>query len=98
MTSPGPPRRFHQDKGAPLRWRSSRFPGQRILIVIHFGPESAQAGVLVPWDELRGKTWRLADALSDEVYDRSWDEMRDAGLYFDLGPWTCHIFKVSKLP
>jgi len=67
---------------------------ERCLIVIHLGQGTAQARVHLPWDELRGKTWRLADALSGEVYDRSGDEMRDAGLYFDLGPWTCHVFRV----
>jgi len=49
----------------------------------------------VPWDELRGKSWRLHDALSGEAYDRSGDEMRDAGLYVDLGPWQCHLFRVA---
>src|SRR5208337_5346719 len=32
---------------------------ERCLIVINFGQEAAQARVHVPWDELRGKTWRL---------------------------------------
>jgi hypothetical protein len=71
--------------------------GERYLVVINFRQEPAQARVHVPWDELRGKTWRLDDALSGEVYDRSGDEMRDAGLYFDLGPWKCHIFRLSAL-
>lgn len=70
---------------------------ERSLIVIHFGPDRAQARVHLPWDELRGRTWRLDDALSGEVYDRSGDEMRDAGLYVDLGPWQCHLFRVSAL-
>jgi hypothetical protein len=38
---------------------------------------------------------RLDDALSGEVYDRGGDEMRDAGLYVDLEPWKCHVFRVS---
>jgi hypothetical protein len=70
---------------------------ERYLIVIHFGQDNAQARVHLPWDELRGKTWRLDDALSGEVYDRSGDEMRDGGLYVDLGPWKCNVFRVSAL-
>jgi glycosidase len=69
---------------------------ERHLVVINFGPESAQARVNIPWDELRGGTWRLADALSSDVYDRSGDEMRNEGLYVDLKPWQCHLFKVSR--
>jgi len=67
---------------------------ERYLVVIHFGDDTAQARVHVPWDELRGKTWCLDDALSGEAYDRSGDELRDVGLYVELGPWTCHVFEM----
>jgi hypothetical protein len=67
---------------------------ERFLVVINFGPQAAQARVHVPWDELRGKQWRLTDALSGDVYDRSGDEMREAGLYVDLQPWQCHLLEV----
>jgi len=70
---------------------------ERDLIVINFGAGAAQARVHLPWDDLRGRTWRLEDALSGAVYDRRGDEMRDAGLYVDLAPWTCHLFRVSVL-
>jgi hypothetical protein len=66
---------------------------QRHLVVINFGAQAAQALVHVPWDELRGKQWRLTDALTGDSYERSGDEMRDAGLFVDLGPWQCHLFQ-----
>lgn len=65
---------------------------KRYLIVINFSAVPSQGRVKVPWDELRGRTWRLSDALSGEVFDRSGDELRDQGLYFDMGPWKCHLF------
>jgi hypothetical protein len=34
-----------------------------------FRQEASQARVHVPWDELRGKTWRLNDVLSGEIHD-----------------------------
>jgi hypothetical protein len=70
---------------------------ERFLVVVNFGHEAAQARVQVPWDELRGKTWRLKDALSDESYDRGGDEIRNAGLYVDLKPWQCHLFQMRAL-
>jgi hypothetical protein len=70
--------------------------GERFLVVMNFGSRQAQARLRVPWDDLRGKTWRLADALSDATYDRSGDEMRNEGLYVDLEPWQCHVFQVSE--
>jgi hypothetical protein len=70
---------------------------ERYLIIINFLQEATQARVQVPWDELRGKTWRLKDLLSDASYDRSGDEIRDAGLYVDLKPWQCHLFQVRAV-
>ena len=49
----------------------------------------------MPWDELRGKTWRLSEALTGDSYERSGDEMRDAGVYVDLKPWGYHIFALG---
>jgi hypothetical protein len=70
---------------------------ERFLIIVNFSHESAQARVRVPWDELRGKTWRLTDLLAGVNYDRSGDEMRDSGLYVDLGAWMYHIFRFHPL-
>jgi hypothetical protein len=70
---------------------------ERYLIIINFRQKGAQARVHVPWDELRGKDWQLKDVLSGESYERTGSEMRDAGLFVDLGPWKCHLFQVSAL-
>ena len=70
---------------------------ERCLVIINFGQETVQARVQVPWDELRKKQWRLSDVLSGETYDRSGDEMRDAGLYVYLLPWSCHFFRLDPL-
>jgi hypothetical protein len=70
---------------------------ERYLIVVNFSDGNAQAHVNGPWYELREKTWHLADVLSGQVYDRSGDELREAGLYVDLGPWQCHFFQVLAL-
>ena len=70
---------------------------EHYVIVINFWEGPTQALVHVPWDELRGKKWRFNDVLSGESYDRSGDEIRNAGLYVDLGPWECHLFQVRAL-
>jgi len=67
---------------------------ERFLIVVNFSAGSSQALVRVPWDELKGKTWRLNDGLTGETYDRSGDEMRDSGLYVDLESWKYHLFQL----
>jgi hypothetical protein len=69
----------------------------RRLIVVNLSKSAAQGKVEVPWDDLRGKMWRLADSLSGDTYDRSGDEIRDQGLFVNLQPWSCHFFRLHML-
>jgi hypothetical protein len=69
---------------------------EHYLIVVNYSDGAAQARVHGPWHELRGETWRLDDVLSGNIYDRNGDELREAGLYVDLGPWQCHLFQLQK--
>jgi Alpha amylase, catalytic domain len=68
----------------------------RRLIVVNLSEIEVQARVPVPWEDLRGQTWRLRDALSDATYDRDGDEMEAPGLYVEMGPWECNIFQCSR--
>jgi hypothetical protein len=74
-----------------------RMGDERYLVVINFHPDPARGRVEVPWDELRGDQWQLEDGLSDEVHDRSGDEMRDGGLYFELEPWKAQLFRIREI-
>jgi len=67
----------------------------RYLIAVNLSEHAAQARVLMPWDELRGRTWRLVDVLVGDGFERSGDEMRDVGLYVALAPWSAHFLRVS---
>ncbi len=66
----------------------------RRLIVVNLSDRAVQARVQVPWEEIRGVTWRLTDVLSDSSYDRDGDEMASPGLYVELGPWSYCFFSV----
>jgi len=70
--------------------------GERRLVVVNYCQDAAQARVRLPWAELRGKEWRLDDLLSGEAYERNGDELREPGLYVDLGPWKCHLLRVRQ--
>jgi hypothetical protein len=69
---------------------------ERHLIAVNLSDQTAQARVRIPWDDLAGRTWRLADALSGDSFERSGDEMRDAGLYVALAPWCAHFVHVTS--
>ena len=83
------------------RWRSLvawgwRLGDSRRLVVVNLGPAEASGHVSLPWDELRGRDWRLDDAASGESYERRGDDLRD-GLYVALGPWGWHVFDLTAL-
>jgi hypothetical protein len=72
-------------------WRDD---APRKLVVVNLGDAPASGHVSLPWDDLRGRTWRLDDAASGERYDRSGDDLRD-GLYVALEPWGWHLFDLA---
>ena len=68
----------------------------RYLILVNLSDSDVQARVQVPWSDLRGKTWRLKDALSDASYDRDGDDMAGPGLYVELGAWHYNLFQCTE--
>jgi hypothetical protein len=68
----------------------------RRLIVVNLSDSTVQARVWLSWGDLRGTAWRLADALSDAIYDRDGDEMATDGLYVELGPWGYSFFQCRR--
>ncbi len=68
---------------------------KRWLIIANLSNRPSQALVYAPWDDLRGRTWRLTDVMSGVTYERSGDDMRDHGLFTDLAAWAFHFFEVS---
>ena len=66
------------------------------LVVVNLGEEPAAGLVSLPWDDLRGRTWRLDDAADGQRYERSGDDLRD-GLYVALEPWHWHFFHLTPL-
>jgi hypothetical protein len=79
-----------------LAWCWAR-DGERSLILVNFSNVTSQALVRLPWDEVRESIWCLDDRLSGETYERSGNDMRDAGLYVELGPWEYHLFQVRAV-
>jgi glycosidase len=67
------------------------------LVVVNLGDAPAAGHVSLPWDDLRGCSWRLDDTSSGEVYERSGDALRD-GMYVSLEPWGWHLFDLTELP
>jgi hypothetical protein len=71
--------------------------GERCMIVLNFSSNASQGRIQLPWNNLKGQTWRLADTFSDVSYERAGDELVNPGLYVDLGPWAYNCFSLRRL-
>jgi glycosidase len=75
-------------------WRK---PEERTLVVVNDSDQQSAGRVRIPWDELKGRTWTLADALSDVEYERAGEEMVDPGLFVDLRPFGFHVLRLTSV-
>jgi glycosidase len=71
-------------------WRRGE---ERTLVVVNLADHRSQGMILLPWDDLRGRTWRLVETLNWECYVRGGDELGTAGLFVDLDAWGHHFLK-----
>jgi glycosidase len=73
-------------------------PGERRrLVAVNYAPRRSQCYVGMPWSDLAGRAWRLADRMGEDVYDRPGDDLAARGLYLDLPEWGYHVFTVEPL-
>jgi len=54
---------------------------------------ASQGRVRMPGLTLAGRTWRLTDLMSGDLFERDGDEMTGPGLYVDLAPWGYHFLE-----
>jgi hypothetical protein len=71
-------------------WRSAR---EKYLVVVNLSGARSQGQVKVPWEELKGLSYRLTDLFTGAVYERKGEEMLNPGLYIDLEGWGFHFLK-----
>lgn len=70
---------------------------ERHLVAVNFSGTPSQAIIRMPWENLRGKVWRLSENLSVESYERGGDEMAETGLFVSLAPWRWHFFRLTPM-
>ena len=62
-------------------------PRARHLVVVNLSPADAEGRVRLPWRDLAGRTWGLADRLSEDRFICSGDELARDGLWVTLDGW-----------
>jgi hypothetical protein len=69
---------------------------RRAVAVVNWSPAPAQGRVLLPWDDLDGRSLTLTDVLTGTCYDRDGGELQREGLYVDRPGWGAHVFAVKS--
>jgi len=67
---------------------------RRLLTVVNYGGTQAQGYVTLGMEGLRGRTFVLADLLSDVSYKREGDGLATSGLYLDVPAWGHYVFEL----
>jgi hypothetical protein len=62
---------------------------------VNYAPYSSQCYLQLPFPEIQDRSVRLDDTLSSTSYTREGNELLERGLYFDMGPWSYHIFTME---
>ena len=75
-----------------VAWRWAR-NGRHHLVVVNLAESPSQGRVRMPGLQLAGRSLRLVDLLSGDVFERSGNEMTEPGLFVDLPPWGYHFFE-----
>ncbi len=69
-------------------WRAE---GLRTLVVVNLSAAASQGRVRLAWPDARGRRWRLRDPVNGDVWERSGDEIGEAGLFVALEAWGFHF-------
>lgn len=75
-----------------------RLGDERRLVVSNITGYQAQGYAEIPMDTCDCQVCQLDDLLSDTRYFRDRPQLVGNGLYLDLAPGQCHIFKLHKAP
>ena len=63
-------------------------PGaHRAIVAVNYAATQGQCYVRLPFDDLRGRSVRLADLMGPATYDRAGDALAAQGLYLDFSPY-----------
>ncbi|MFX1323846.1 MAG: alpha-amylase family glycosyl hydrolase [Promethearchaeota archaeon] len=67
-----------------------------ILIVINFSSNSSKAHIRIDQIRYESDDWNFTDLLTGKKYKYKGNDLKEFGLYIDLGGWDGHIFKITK--
>lgn len=69
---------------------------RRLIVTVNYSAHQSQCYLRLPFPDLAGAHWRLADQLGPDVYDRDGEELQSRGLYLDMAPWQAAVYAFER--
>jgi hypothetical protein len=69
----------------------------RYIIVVNYSNHQAQCYLPLPFADMRGGRFCLADVMGSERYDRDGNSLTLSGLYVDLAAWHYNVFRIEPI-
>jgi hypothetical protein len=68
----------------------------RVVVAVNYAPNQSQCYVALPFGDLAGAEWQLADQIDGAVYDRNGSDLQSRGLFVDAAPWQTSVFILTR--
>ena len=66
------------------------------VVTVSYAPNRSQCYLRLPFGDLDGGQWKLADQTEEVVYERDGQDLQTRGLYLDTPPWKTSVFSLTK--
>lgn len=73
-------------------WEEGR---EKFVACVNYAYHQSQCYVKLPFADLKGKNWKLADLISGNSYERVGADLTTNGLYLDEPPWKGMVFELT---
>jgi hypothetical protein len=69
---------------------------RRHLVAVNLSEQGSQGRIMLPWSDLGDSPWFFVELLDGTVFQREGSDLRDNGLYVELGPWRFHLCALRR--
>ena len=66
------------------------------VVTVSYAPNRSQCYLRLPFGDLDGGQWKLADRMEDVVHEREGKDLQARGLYLDTPAWKTSVFALTK--
>jgi glycosidase len=73
---------------AVIAWAWSAAGGPRLFVTVNYSPDATRCIVRLPFEDLGGRMWRLADLFGSSVHERHGDDLASVGFRIEVPPWA----------